>query len=88
MPRVRRVEGDNEERIQRAVSLVREKRFDIAQQELLEILHRDEKLTQVRMLLGTIYLRQQMHIDALEQFQQAIAADVRWYSRMCCSSGT
>jgi tetratricopeptide (TPR) repeat protein len=74
-PRVRRVEGIGRERLQYAVSLMREQRFDEARDELLGLLHEDEKSVQARMMLGSLYMRQQMLSDALDQFKYAIEVD-------------
>jgi tetratricopeptide (TPR) repeat protein len=74
-PRVRRAGGEDNERLQYVTSLMREERFDEARDELLEMLHEDEKSIQARMVLGSLYLRQQMHADALDQFRYAIAIE-------------
>src|SRR4051794_8475068 len=74
-PHVRRVEDDGDQRIKHAVSLMREEQFDEARDELLAILHENEKSTQARIMLGAVYLRQQMYIDALDQFKYAISID-------------
>lgn len=75
-PRVRRVNsGGGRERLQYAVSLIREERLDEARDELLSILREDRRSIPARMMLGQVYLRQQMHSDALDEFKQAIAID-------------
>ena len=78
-PRVRRVNtgggGGGRERLQYAVSLLREDRFDEARDELLSILQQDRRSIPARMMLGQIFMRQQMHADALDEFKQAIAID-------------
>jgi tetratricopeptide (TPR) repeat protein len=87
--RIRRVTGRARERLQYVASLMRDKRMDDARDELLAILHEDEKFILARMMLGGLYMAQQLHTDAFDQFKYAIDIDplqVQPHIRagMCC----
>jgi tetratricopeptide (TPR) repeat protein len=74
-PRVQRVTGGARERLQYVSSLLREDRLDEARDELLTMLHDDDKFVPARMMLGGLYMRQKLHSDALDQFKYAIELD-------------
>ena len=74
-PRIRRVNPNEQERLQFAASLLRERRIDEARDELLSILQEDDRSVRAHLMLGALYQGQRMHTEALDHFRHAIAID-------------
>src|ERR1700721_1824039 len=72
---IRRVNPDEQERLQFAASLLRERRLDEARDELLAILQQNEGSVRAHMMLGVLYQGQRMHAEALEHFRFAVSID-------------
>ena len=74
-PQIRRVNPNEQEWLQFAGSLLREKRIDEARDELLGILQQNERSVAAHLMLAALYQGQRMFTEALGHCRYALAID-------------
>jgi Tfp pilus assembly protein PilF len=74
-PRIRRVSGNDQERLMYAASLLRERKFEEAREELEKILDQDDSSLPATMALGIAYQALRKPKEALSSFRRAMEID-------------
>jgi hypothetical protein len=77
-PRIRRVNPNEQERLQFVGPLLREKRIDEARDELLSLLEQDARSVRAHLMLGALYQGQCMHAEALDTISGMPSRSIRF----------
>jgi tetratricopeptide (TPR) repeat protein len=74
-PQVRKVGGDERNRLQAIQALIRDQRFEEAHEELARLVNENKKSFRPHFMMATLYQRQRKFPEALECFKKALAID-------------